>query len=195
MIDRLLVATRNRGKVREIIPFLKDSVKEVICLLDLDEEIEVEETEDTFEGNAVLKSEALFRHTGLITLADDSGIEVDVLDGAPGVYSARFSGEGATDKKNSEKLLRLMEGKESRSARFRCVMALTTTEGTHTFDGKVDGIITEKPAGTSGFGYDPVFIPDGYTQTFAELGLDIKQTLSHRAKALEKTVEFIFNNC
>jgi len=193
VITELLLATHNRGKVREIVPLLEGVVEQVICLRDLDTRMVVNETEKTFEGNAMLKSEAIFKMTGTLTLADDSGIEVDSLDGRPGVYSARFAGKKATDEANNTKLLQLMEDvpDERRTARFRCVMALTGPDGTHTFEGKVEGKIARKPAGDCGFGYDPLFIPDGYTKTFAELGLDIKTSLSHRTRALEQVVAFL----
>jgi XTP/dITP diphosphohydrolase len=193
VIPKLLLATNNRGKVKEIIPLLEGIVDVVICLGDMENRVEVEETEDTFEGNAVLKAETLFRSTGIITLADDSGLEVDALNGSPGVYSARFAGENAADGDNNKKLLDLMTGipVEKRLARFRCVMALAGAEGTFTFDGTVEGSIADKPSGSHGFGYDPLFIPNGYSETFANLGLGVKKSISHRTRALRKVVEFL----
>ena len=194
MIETLLVATNNRGKVREIVPLLDGIVRNVICLADLEKRIEVEETEDTFEGNARLKAEALHRLTGNSTLADDSGLVVDALDGAPGVYSARYAGENATDADNNRKLLGELQkitDPAARTARFRCVMALVHGGETHLFDGAVEGRLAFENRGESGFGYDPLFIPDGYDLTFAELGLDVKQQLSHRSRALAKVAGFL----
>lgn len=193
MIDELLLATRNRGKIKEIVPFLNDIVKNIISLDDIDNHIHVEETGKTFENNAVLKAEIIFKQTGIVTLADDSGLEVDALGGQPGALSARFAGESAADAENNEKLLHLMHHVPvgERRGRFRCVMALTMPDGTRTFEGVVEGEISLSPAGACGFGYDPVFIPDGYGKTFAELGIDIKSRISHRTRALEKAIEFL----
>lgn len=193
MIPKLLLATNNRGKVKEIIPLLDGIAAEVICLADMENRVEIEETEETFEGNAVLKAETLFRTAGITTLADDSGLEVDALNGSPGIYSARFAGENATDEDNNKKLLEQLRDvpMDKRTARFRCVMALTGAEGTFTFDGTVEGRIADKPSGSRGFGYDPLFIPDGYSKTFAALGLDVKKSISHRTRALRKVAEFL----
>jgi len=194
VIPRLLLATQNRGKVSEIIPLLDGIVASVMCLADLTTRYGVEETASTFEGNAVLKAETLFTATGIMTLADDSGLEVDALDGMPGVRSARFAGADAADEENNAKLLGMLRpvaDMSRRTARFRCAMALAMPGGTRTFEGAVEGIIAVHPAGTHGFGYDPLFIPAGYTQTFAELGPGIKLKLSHRTRALEKVVAFL----
>jgi len=193
MIDKLLLATRNRDKIKEIVPFLDGIVKNIISLADIDDPLHVEETGKTFEKNAILKAESLFKQTGNITLADDSGLEVDALGGQPGVLSARFAGESAADAANNEKLLSLMHHVPvgERRGRFRCVMALAMPDGTRTFEGVVEGEIALSPAGTCGFGYDPLFIPEGYDKTFAELGNDIKSRISHRTRALEKTIEFL----
>jgi len=193
MINKLLLATRNRGKIKEIVPLLDGIVKNIISLADIDEPLHVEETGETFEKNAILKAESLFKQTGIVTLADDSGLEVDALGGQPGVLSARFAGESAADAENNEKLLNLMHHVPlgERRGRFRCVMALAVPDGTRTFEGVVEGEIALKPAGIHGFGYDPIFIPDGYDKTFAELGNGIKSGISHRTRALEKVIKFL----
>ncbi len=195
MIDKLLVATFNRGKVKEIIPFLEKHIKEVICLADLPNAEDVEETGTTFEENAVLKAETQFRNTGLMTLADDSGLEVDALNGEPGVFSARYAGEKATDVENNRKLLAQIRNipKEERTGRFRCVMAFAMQDKTLTFDGTVEGMIQDRATGDYGFGYDPLFIPDGYDKSFGELGKEVKFKISHRTRALQKVVEHIKN--
>lgn len=193
MIEELLLATNNRGKVEEIIPLLEGTVKSVICMRDLPTNVVVDETEYTFEGNAVLKAEALHRTTGMVTMADDSGLEVDYIDGAPGVFSARFAGANASDEDNNRKLLSLLQDAcdHERTARFVCVIALVIDGETHTFRGTVEGRIALKSAGDQGFGYDPLFIPDGFENTFAELGVEIKKKLSHRTNALMRAVDFL----
>ncbi|MFC1554713.1 XTP/dITP diphosphatase [candidate division KSB1 bacterium] len=195
MIKQLLIATNNKGKVVEIIPLLEGIAAYVISLADLENRIEVEETGNTFTENAVLKAETLFEKTGIITLADDSGIEVDAIGGRPGVYSARFAGEETDSQKNNALLLEMLKDvpEDKRTARFRCVMALALPVGTRIFDGAVEGIIVEKPQGDYGFGYDPVFRPDGYDKTFGELGKPVKFEISHRTRALNKVIDFLKN--
>jgi len=192
-IPKLLIATQNPGKVKEIEPFFNGLVDTVRSLKDGDISALVQETGTTYEENARLKAETLFQKTGIPTLADDSGIEVDALNGQPGVHSARFAGETATDAQNNERLLKLLEctPAEKRTARFRCVIALTLPGGTHIFEGITEGTIAFTSAGSSGFGYDPVFIPDGYNKTFAELGPAVKTKLSHRTRALKKVIDFL----
>ncbi|MCP4727841.1 MAG: RdgB/HAM1 family non-canonical purine NTP pyrophosphatase [bacterium] len=196
MLDRLLVATFNRGKVKEIIPFLEEHVKEIVCLADLPDAEDVEETGKTFEENAILKAETHFSNTGIITVADDSGLVVDALQGEPGVYSARYAGEGATDVDNNNKLLAQLKNipEEERTGRFKCLMALTMPGKTLTFDGTVDGKIQDRTTGDYGFGYDPLFIPVGYERSFGELGKEVKFKISHRTMALLKVVDHIQNN-
>lgn len=146
---------------------------------------EVEEDRDTFEGNATKKAVELAAASGLMTLADDSGLEVDSLDGAPGVYSARYAGEPTDDAANNLKLLKKLEGVTNRAARFRCAIALAMPDGrSATVYGCCEGVIGSEPHGDDGFGYDPLFIPSGYNQTFGELGPDIKHSISHRGNAL-----------
>jgi len=186
MPHRLLIATRNRHKTGELAALLGPAfqVEDLTAHPDLPE---VEETGATFAENAALKAVAASRHFGseLLVLADDSGLEVDALDGAPGVRSARYSGEGATDRKNLELLLTRMQGIPHRAARFRCVIALARGgELAASFEGACEGRIIEEPRGCDGFGYDPVFVPEGYTRTFAELPGEVKNALSHRGRAM-----------
>lgn len=190
---RIVLATKNRGKIEEIISILNNSnIKggvEIHSLLDYPDIPGIAEDATTFSGNARKKAITVSRLTGLIAIADDSGLEVDALGGAPGVYSARFAGEGATDSENIKKLIGLLKDVpcEKRSARFVCVIALATPGGEVSLvEGECPGIIATEERGTSGFGYDPVFIVPEYGKTFAELGGEIKNRISHRAIALGK---------
>jgi XTP/dITP diphosphohydrolase len=190
----LIVATRNPGKLREIQALLADLPVRVVPLPE--DAPEVEETADTFAGNAELKARAAAGHGGANawSLADDSGLEVDALNGAPGVYSARYAGPGATDEANVEKLLAELHGvpDEARTARFRCAMALLAPDGRlWIVDGTCGGRITFAPRGTNGFGYDPVFLLPHLGCTMAELPPEEKNRLSHRAQALAKVAELL----
>jgi XTP/dITP diphosphohydrolase len=183
----VLVSTRNAHKLVEIRGILGEAFA-VLDLSEIPDFGEVEETGTTFEENASLKALAASAQFGGWVLADDSGLEVDALDGAPGVRSARFSGEGATDASNRARLLEKLEGVrgKARSARFRCVMALAREGKIHGhFSGSVEGIIINTEKGSGGFGYDPLFVPEGHCETFAELGAEVKNRLSHRGRALE----------
>jgi len=193
-MQRLLIATRNRHKTREIAEMLGSGFA-VEDLSDHPDFPEVDETGATFRENAVLKAEAASRHFGpdVEVMADDSGLEVDALDGAPGVRSARFAGEKATDRENLELLLARLKGvpADKRTARFRCVIALARGgQLLKTFDGVCEGRIGEIPHGSGGFGYDPVFIPEGATRTFAELSSEEKHRISHRARALYEALRW-----
>lgn len=184
---RLLVATGNRGKQREYRALLAGWPVELVFPQDVGVDVEVEESGETFKENAVLKARAFAQASGLLTLADDSGLEVDVLGGAPGVRSARYAGPGASDADRYLKLLRELEGvpRERRTARFRCVVALATPEGeVYTADGVCEGWITEEPRGEFGFGYDPVFYVSECGCTMAELEPEVKNRISHRARAV-----------
>lgn len=165
-----------------------------IELLSLDEisfNDEIEETADTIEGNALLKAKTIFEKTGINCFADDSGLLIDALNGAPGVYSARYAGEQKNDQDNMQKLLHELNGKPNRNAHFKTVMALIIDGQEYLFEGKIEGkIITEK-LGTNGFGYDPIFVPDGNNETFAQLDSETKNKISHRARALQKMLEFL----
>ncbi len=186
---KIAAATDNRHKIAEILSITRLFGMDVIpksetCAADL----EVEETGTTFEENSRIKAEAVMKATGMAAIADDSGLVVDALGGAPGVYSARFSGENATDEKNNEKLLTLMEDvpDENRRAKFVSVITMMYPDGSVlTARGECPGRIVRVPAGTNGFGYDPLFLPDGYSVTYAQLTAEEKNSISHRAKALE----------
>jgi XTP/dITP diphosphohydrolase len=183
----LLIATRNRGKAREFRKLFGGTVR-ISDLNDYPEIPEIAETGSTFEENATIKAVAASQHCPGIVLGDDSGLEVDSLGGVPGICSARYSGEGATDQRNIEKLRDDLANfcKEQRVARFRCVLALAQ-EGKliRTFAGAVEGMVIDQVRGTGGFGYDPIFVPNGFDQTLAELPAGVKNRISHRAKAME----------
>jgi XTP/dITP diphosphohydrolase len=185
---KLLLGTSNAGKVREISSFLKNLPVEVVSLKDFKDIQPAVESGKSFLANARSKAQTYNRQTRLLTLAEDSGLQVDFLDGLPGSLSARFAGEGATDKENVQKLLREMRKakKGRRSARFVCVAAVTDGRRMWIATGKCEGRIASRPIGNSGFGYDPVFIPNGFPTTFARLGENIKNQISHRARALQK---------
>ncbi len=196
---KLVLATRNQGKVRELTEMLHRAPKvtdarrlqqiEVISLNAYPDAPEVIEDGETYMENAAKKATIIAQHTGHLTLADDAGLEVDALNGAPGIHSKRWAGEDATDAIRIAKLLQALEGITDRRARFVAAIAVVhpnaVPEGVL---GVCEGHIRHAPIGDSGFGYDPVFVPDGYEQTFAELGEDIKNQISHRAKALEKAL-------
>ncbi len=187
----LLVATRNRNKVREIEALLADTALKVRSYRDFPTAPEVPETGQTFADNATAKAVTLAAYTGLLTIADDSGLEVDALDGRPGVMSARYAGPNATDAENNEKLLAELEGvaEPQRTARFRCAIAIATPEGLiDVVEGACEGRIAAEPRGNEGFGYDPVFVKDDMVKTFAELPLEIKNRVSHRGRALERAL-------
>jgi XTP/dITP diphosphohydrolase len=184
-----LLATRNKNKVHEIIEYLKSLTLVVRSLQDFPDAPQVREDGSTFEQNAVKKAVECASYTGLLTLADDSGLAVDALDGAPGVRSARYAGENATDFRNNMKLLEEMKdvGSGGRTATFICCMALADRNGLiRTVTGKCEGEILTAPRGQGGFGYDPLFVKHDYNRTFAELPLELKNRVSHRAMALEK---------
>ncbi len=184
---KLLISTRNRHKLKEIRAIMKIPNLDLLCMDNFSDIPEIEEDGDSFKANAKKKAVTLALKTGLWTIADDSGLEVYALDYAPGIYSARYAGEPADYQENNIKLLHELEDIDDRSARFKCVMALSTPEGKVQFiEGKCEGTITTKPRGTNGFGYDPVFIPQGYDRTFAELDSNLKNSISHRARALEE---------
>lgn len=190
MKRKLVFATNNMHKLEEVSKIIGDNL-EIVSLNDIDCHDDIPETADTLEGNALLKARYIKEHYGLDCFADDTGLEVEALDNAPGVYSARYAGPGHDAQANMRKLLRELEGIENRRARFRTVIALLLNDKEYVFDGVINGIITPDKRGDSGFGYDPVFLPDNYTETFAELGDDIKNKISHRALAVHKLAEFL----
>ena len=191
----LLVATNNAGKVRELSQLLSDFPLRLRLLGELPDIEEAEETGETFAENATLKALHYSARSGLLTLSDDSGLAVDALNGAPGVRSARYAGREATYAERMSKLLGELDatGDEERRARFVCVIAVAdpAADTLHTFEGACEGRIARAPRGTSGFGYDPLFIPDGHERTFGELPQEVKHTLSHRARALRQAVHHL----
>ena len=188
---KLVFATNNKHKLDEVRKITSHHPVEIVSLAEINCFDDIPETADTLEGNALQKAHYIQEKFGLNCFADDTGLEVEALNNAPGVYSARYAGPGHDSETNMKKLLHEMEGKENRKARFRTVIALVWNGKTYTFDGIVNGTITTTKRGENGFGYDPIFIPEGYEQTFAELGNDIKNQISHRAKAVEKLDEFL----
>ena len=188
---RLIIATRNAHKTAEIRAMIGYRF-EVLDVTSFSECPEIEETGTTFLENARLKAEGISRVIDGWVLSDDSGLEVDALGGAPGVWSSSFGGEEGNHALNNARLLREMEGKADRRARFRCTMVLAQggKEVAH-FSGTVEGAIIADARGAMGFGYDPLFVPEGHAATFAELGDEVKNTLSHRARALTQAVEFL----
>lgn len=187
---KLVFSTNNEHKLEEVRAKL-GKYYQVISLKDLGDDTDVPETGDTLEENAMIKADYLWNTYQLNCFADDTGLEVEALDNAPGVYSARYAGEHKSSEDNVAKLLKELEGKENRRARFRTVIALIMGGKRYLFEGKIEGVITTSPKGTSGFGYDPVFQADGYNKTFAELTLEDKNNISHRAKAVEQLVLFL----
>ena len=186
---KLLVATRNRHKLEEIRAILSVPGLELVGADEVPGLPEVEEDAPTFEGNAIKKARTLAKAGGCWTLADDSGLCVDALGGAPGVISARYAGPEASTPANNAKLLRALAGVTDRRARFRCVLALCSPEGrAWTVEGRCEGRILEAPRGANGFGYDPLFVPEGREQTFAELPAGVKNGMSHRGRALQRAV-------
>ncbi len=193
--QKLLIASRNQGKIEEIRKILEDLPFHIKSLAAFPDLVEVEEDGESFIENALKKARVRAREIGLLTMADDSGLEVDYLDGKPGIYSARYAGPESNDKANIEKLLQKMEGAtiQERTARFKAVIALVDPEsGQEDFvEGECEGLIAEEPRGNNGFGYDPVFFLPEYQKTMAEIPIGLKNRISHRAKALEKVREVL----
>lgn len=194
-MTELLIATHNAGKVRELRELLADLPVRLRGLDEFPEAGEAEETGQTFAENAILKARFYAQRCGVWALADDSGLEVDGLGGAPGVFSARYGGEWLTDAGRIEKLLGELKaaGERARRARFVCVIAVNdpVSSGLDTFTGTCEGRIAAAPRGSGGFGYDPIFIPDGFEQTFGELPAETKRLISHRARALQQASQFL----
>ena len=182
----ILAATGNMHKVQELQQLLGPHGVTVISPREVGGVPEVEETGTTFEANAILKAEAIAKATGRLVIADDSGLEVVALGGRPGIRSARYAGEGATREQLMAKVLEEIPADADRAARFVSVIAVAGPDGVvGTAEGEVKGQLTTAPRGDNGFGYDPIFVPDGYQQTFGELGSDVKDQLSHRANAVQ----------
>ena len=185
MKKRLVFATNNGHKLEEIRAILGNTV-EILSLKDIGCHEDIPETAATLEGNAAQKAEFIYKRYGLDCFADDTGLEVEALGGAPGVYSARYAGgEGHDSEANMRKLLAELAGKDDRKAQFRTVICLIEAGEKHLFEGVVKGKIIEEKRGGSGFGYDPVFVPEGYAETFAEMGNEEKNKISHRARAVQ----------
>ncbi len=190
-MKKLVFATNNAHKLEEIRAILGDKV-EILSLNDIDCHADIPETADTLQGNAALKAQYIYENYGLDCFADDTGLEVEALNGAPGIYSARYAGgEGHDSEANMKKLLSEMQDKENRKARFRTVICLIEGGKEKFFEGIVNGSIIRERKGGAGFGYDPVFMPDGYSETFAEMGNDEKNKISHRARAVQKLCEYL----
>lgn len=186
----IVFATHNKHKAEEARAILgsqwelKD-LREIGCLTD------IPETADTLKGNALQKAQFVVDHYQVNCFADDTGLEIEALNGRPGVYSARYAGEGCSFADNMNKVLQEMEGVSNRKACFKTVIALVLDGQVHYFEGRVDGQITTEQHGNEGFGYDPIFLPDGYTQTFAEMPADEKNKISHRGRAMQKLIDFL----
>ncbi|WP_282036907.1 non-canonical purine NTP diphosphatase [Saccharicrinis aurantiacus] len=186
----LVFATHNTNKLSEVKELLKDSISlkglnEIGCF------DEIPETGNTIEANATQKSSFVANKYKINCFADDTGLEVEYLNGEPGVYSARYAGEAKDANANMKLLLNNLKGVKDRKARFKTVISLIINNEEFLFEGIVNGVISDSPIGSKGFGYDPIFIPDGYTKTFAELDFEVKNTISHRALAVNKLIDFL----
>ena len=190
MKRKLVFATNNLHKLEEVSAILGNQI-ELLSLNDINCHIDIPETADTLEGNALLKSRFIYENYGMNCFADDTGLEVEALEGAPGVYSARYAGDGHNSEANMIKLLDNLKEKKNRKAQFRTAISLIIDEKEYLFEGIIKGEIGTIKKGESGFGYDPIFVPEGYNETFAELGSDIKNKISHRALAINKLCEFL----
>lgn len=188
-MKKIVFATNNSHKLAEVKAVLKDFA-EVISLADIGCTDDIPETGTTLEENAILKAQYIFNRYDTDCFADDTGLEVDALDGAPGVYSARYAGIEQNAAANMKKLLEKLTNVKNRKARFKTVIALIQNGQIYCFEGQIEGYIIDKPRGEAGFGYDPIFVPEGYNKTFAEMGADEKNRISHRAKAVKKLTEF-----
>lgn len=188
---RLLFATHNKNKFEEIKRMLPEGFH-LLSLHDVEFDEDIEETADTIEGNASLKAQVIFEKFGIDCFADDTGLLVDALGGAPGVYSSRYAGDGKSES-NIRKLLENLKGAKNRKAHFKTVISLMTSKGETIFTGICNGEITEEPRGTSGFGYDPVFQPEGHELTFAQMDQDLKNKIGHRGKAMKLLFEHLYN--
>ena len=189
-IRELVFATNNAHKLQEIRNIVGDKYK-ILSLRDINCHEDIAETAETLEGNAEIKARYVKEHYGYDCFADDTGLEVDALGGAPGVYSARYAGEEHDSARNMALLLRNMEGEENRKARFRTVIALILGDELTLMDGIVEGMITKEPSGEEGFGYDPVFMPENCNETFAMMSQEQKNSMSHRGRATAKLIDYL----
>ena len=190
MKHKFVFATNNSHKLEEVTAILGNRI-ELLSLKDIHCHTDIPETADTLEGNALLKAQYIYENYQMDCFADDTGLEVEALNGEPGVYSARYAGDGHNAEANMLKLLHAMEGIENRKAQFRTAFALIIDGKEHLFEGVIKGEIIKTRRGNSGFGYDPIFVPEGYTQTFAEMGNELKNKISHRAIATNKLCKFL----
>lgn len=186
-MKKIVFATNNQHKLEELRSLTSGKI-EILSLNDISCHDDIPETSDTLEGNALQKARWVKERYGYDCFADDTGLEVEALGGAPGVYSARYAGDGHDSEANMRLLLHNMEGKDNRRARFRTVIALIENGKEKLFDGIVEGMITEKPSGENGFGYDPIFRPEGFEETFAEMTSESKNSISHRGRAVKKLI-------
>ena len=189
-MKKIVFATHNRHKLEEIRNILGNEY-EILGLNDINCHEDIPETGNTLEENSLLKAQYVKENYGFDCFADDTGLEVQALNNAPGVYSARYAGETKDPLANMQKLLKELENKKDRRAQFRTIISLILENNIYQFEGKIEGYIGEKPKGNAGFGYDPLFVPDGYEETFAELGLEIKNKISHRSQAVNKLKAFL----
>lgn len=189
MTQKLVFATNNNHKKAEVANILAPNYQ-VLNLADINCFVDIPETGNTFAENATLKSEYVFKNFGIDCFADDSGLEVAALNNAPGIFSARYSGI-KDDKENLQLLLKNLEGEKNRKARFKTVISLIKNGKNHLFEGVIEGTICNLPSGTQGFGYDPIFQPNGYAITFAEMDMEEKNRISHRALAMQKLIDFL----
>lgn len=187
---KICFATNNPNKLNEIRQALSGKV-DIISLQEAGCHEELPETQDTLEGNSLQKAAYVVQHYNIDCFADDTGLEVDALDGEPGVYSARYAGEKCNAEDNITKLLNALDGEENRKAQFRTIITLFLNGEQHTFEGSARGSITHQRSGDSGFGYDPVFQPEGYDYTFAEMSMEEKNNISHRGKAVQLLISFL----
>ena len=190
MKHKFVFATNTAHKLEEVTAILGNRI-ELLSLKDIHCHTDIPETADTLEGNALLKAQYIYENYQMDCFADDTGLEVEALNGEPGVYSARYAGDGHNAEANMLKLLHAMEGIENRKAQFRTAFALIIDGKEHLFEGVIKGEIIKTRRGNSGFGYDPIFVPEGYTQTFAEMGNELKNKISHRAIATNKLCKFL----
>lgn len=187
---RIIAATNNQHKLSEIRPLLEPDFR-ILSLAEIGCHDELPETRDTLEGNSLQKAEFVYRRFGLPCVADDTGLEVEALNGEPGVYSARYAGDQRSTDDNIALLLARLAAHPNRKARFRTIITLIGSAGIHTFEGVVNGVILAETRGSSGFGYDPVFLPAGHQRTLAEMTLDEKNQISHRGHAIKKLVDYL----
>ena len=190
---KLVFATNNRHKLQEVRDIVGDRV-EVLSLNDIDCHDDIPETADTLQGNALIKARFVYEKYGLDCFADDTGLEVEALGGAPGVYSARYAGEECDSEANMRKLLENLTGKTNRNAQFRTVIALIINGEEKLFNGIVKGAIATEKKGASGFGYDPIFIPEGHSESFAQMSSEMKNSMSHRFRATKELGDYLKEN-